>query len=59
MRCGRCGSRIFFVDETVTHVQVDGEDVDSFPGDLSNANCVRCTCPGLYAEYRELEEVGE
>ena len=24
MRCEKCGSGVFFVDETVTHVQVDG-----------------------------------
>ena len=30
MRCEKCGSKIFFVEETVTHVQVDGEIVKTF-----------------------------
>ena len=41
MTCEKCGSTVFFVDETVTHVQVDGEIVKTFQGDLTNACCVR------------------
>ena len=57
MRCEKCGSKIFFVDEVVTHVQVDGEIVKMFQGDLTNANCVRCTYPKVYPEYQDFEEV--
>ena len=57
MKCERCGSRVFLVDETVTHVQVDDEIVKSHAGDLANANCVRCTYPGMYPEYRHYEDV--
>jgi predicted nucleic-acid-binding Zn-ribbon protein len=57
MRCEKCGSKVFFVDETVKHVQVDGEIVKTFPGDLTNANCVRCTYPKIYPEYQDFEEV--
>lgn len=58
MTCEKCGSKVFFVDEIVTHVQVDGEIVKTFQGDLTNANCVRCTYPGVYPEYQDFEEVG-
>ena len=57
MRCEKCGSSIFFVDETVTLVQVDGEIVKTFQGDLSNANCVKCTYPKVYPEYQDFDEV--
>ena len=55
MKCKKCGSKVFLVDETVTHVQVDDEIVKSHPGDLDNANCVRCTYPKIYPEYQHLD----
>ena len=58
MKCEKCGSTVFFVDETVTHVQVGGEIVKTFQGDLTNANCVRCVYPDVYPEFQDFEEVG-
>ena len=54
-RCEKCGSRVFLVDETVTHLEVNGEFVKQYPGDFVNRNCVRCTYPGLYEELKDLE----
>ncbi len=56
MECEKCGSKVFFVDETVTHVEVDGEIVKSHTGDLHNRNCVRCTCPEQHPEYGDDEQ---
>ncbi len=50
MECEKCGNKVFFVDETVTHLEVDGEIVQSYRGDLHNRNCVRCTYPEQYTE---------
>ena len=55
-RCQKCGSVVSFVDETCTHVEIDGEFVKTFPGDLSNRNCVRCTYPDLYREWSDHDE---
>jgi len=55
-RCKRCGSRIFFVDETCTYLEVDGEIIKQLgDGDLNNRNCVRCTYPELYREYNNYD----
>ena len=56
-RCLKCGSRVFFIDETSTHIEVDGELLKSYPGDLHNRTCVRCTYQELYEEYRHIDEV--
>lgn len=46
MRCKKCGSRIFLVDETITHLEINGEIVKELgSGDLHNRNCLRCTEP--------------
>ena len=46
--CEKCGCLIFFVDETVTHLEVDEELVKTFSGDLNNRNCVKFTYPEQY-----------
>lgn len=55
-RCEKCGSRAFLVDETCTHVVIDGEIVKTHPGDLSNRNCIRCTYPDLYPDFRGYDD---
>jgi hypothetical protein len=55
-RCKNCGSTVFLVDETCTHVEITGEIVKTHPGDLCNRNCVRCTYPDLYPNYAEWDE---
>ena len=57
MRCKKCGSQIFLVDETVTHLEIDGEIVKELgSGDLHTRNCLRCTNPDIYADYAHLDE---
>ena len=55
-RCEKCGSNAFLVDETCTHVEIDGEIVKTYPGDLCNRNCLRCANPTLYRELCGHEE---
>lgn len=56
--CPKCGSRIFLVDETSTYLEVDGELVKQVGGgELHNRNCVRCTYPEQYGQYKYLEGV--
>lgn len=56
-RCEKCGSKVFLVDETITHLEVDGEIIKQVGGgDLHNRNCVRCTYPEEYDEYKHLDE---
>ena len=55
-RCRECGSKVFLVDETCTHVEIGSEIVWTHPGDLCNRNCVRCTYPELYPDFREYDD---
>jgi hypothetical protein len=54
-RCLRCGSRVSFADVTDTAVLVGNEIVKQYPGDITNRNCVRCTCPRQYPEYEDYD----
>jgi predicted nucleic-acid-binding Zn-ribbon protein len=57
MTCKKCGSRIFLVDETITHLEINGEIVKELgSGDLHNRNCLRCTHPEIYQDYVQLDE---
>lgn len=56
MKCKKCGSKVFLMDETVTHLEVDGEIVKTYPGDLANRNCVRCTYPEQYADFKDYDK---
>ena len=55
-KCKGCGSRVFLVDETCTHLEIDGEIVRTYMGDLTNRNCIRCTYPDLYPDYRDYDD---
>lgn len=56
-RCQKFGSKIFLVDETVTHLEIDGEIVKQLGGgDVHNRNCLKCTYPAIYEDYRHLDE---
>ena len=60
MRCEKCGSKIFLVDETITHLEIDGEIVKELgSGDLHTRNCLRCTHPEIYKDYKHLDEEPE
>lgn len=57
-KCEKCGSRVFLVDETITHLEVDGETVKELgSGDLHDRNCLRCSHPELYEDFKGYEEV--
>ena len=59
-RCKKCGSRIFLVDENISHLELDREIVKELgSGDLHNRNCLRCTHPDLYEDYKHLDEEAE
>ena len=56
-RCKKCGSQIFLVDETITHLEIDGEIVNELgTGDLHNRSCLKCTHPNLYEDYKHLDD---
>jgi hypothetical protein len=56
-RCTMCGSRIFLIDETITHLDIDGEIAKELgSGGLHNRNCLRCTHPEIYEVYNQLDE---
>lgn len=56
-KCKKCGSRVFFVDETVTHLEIGGEITKTYSGDLSNRNCVKCTYPKRYEkDFKDYDE---
>jgi hypothetical protein len=48
---------LFFDDDTVTYLEIDGEIKKELGcGDLHNRNCVRCTYPEQYDEYKDYDE---
>ena len=56
-KCEKCGSQVFLLDETVTHLEVGGEIVKELgSGDLHNRNCLKCTLPELYEEFKGYED---
>jgi len=57
-RCLKCGSQISFADATDTVVFVGDEIVKRYDGDISNRNCVRCTYPKQYGDFKDWEEDG-
>lgn len=55
-KCLACGSSVSFADVTDTLVFVGDEIVKRYDGDISNRNCVRCTYPKQYADFRHYDE---
>ena len=54
-KCQKCGSKIFLVDETSTHLEGDGEIVKELgSGDLHNKNFLRCAHPDIYEDYKHV-----
>ena len=54
-KCLKCGSRVSFADVTDTLVFVGDEIVKRHDGDITNRNCVRCTYPKQYPEYKDYD----
>lgn len=55
-KCLKCGSKVAFADVTDTIVFVGDEIVKRYDGDITNRNCVRCTYPGQYHDYKDYDE---
>jgi predicted nucleic-acid-binding Zn-ribbon protein len=56
-RCKKCDSKVFLVDETTTHFEIDGQIGKQLGnGHLHNRNCVRCAYPELYENYSHFDE---
>jgi len=55
-RCLKCGSRMSFADVTDTVVFVGDEIVKRYDGDITNRNCVKCTCPEQYGDYEHYDQ---
>ena len=58
-RCRKCDSLVSFADVTDTIVYVGEEIVKRYDGDISNRNCVRCTYPKQYDEFRHYDDGDE
>ena len=56
--CLQCGSKVSFADVTDTIVFVGDEIVKRYDGDITNRNCVRCTYPKRYPDYKDYDEGG-
>jgi len=55
-RCLMCGSKVSFADVTDTVVFVGDEIVKRYDGDITNRNCVRCTYPKQYPDFKDYDE---
>ena len=55
-RCLKCGSKVSFADVTDTVVFVGDEIVKRYDGDITNRNCVRCTYPKQYPDFKDYDE---
>jgi len=55
-KCLKCSSRVSFADVTDTLVFVGDEIVKRHDGDITNRNCVRCTYPKQYPEYKDYDK---
>jgi len=40
------------VDETTTHIEIDGEIVESYPAVARTRTCIHCTYPGFAARLK-------
>jgi predicted nucleic-acid-binding Zn-ribbon protein len=58
-KCLKCGSKVSFADVTDVAVLVGDEVIKTYPGDLINRNCVRCSYPERYDDFKHFEEAGE
>lgn len=50
-KCLKCGSKVSFADTVDTVVFVGEEIVKTYPGDITNMNCVKCNYPEQYPDY--------
>ena len=58
-RCLKCGSRVSFADATDTVVFVGDEIIKRYNGDITNRNCVRCTYPRQYDDFKHFDDGDE
>ena len=55
-RCLKCGSKVSFADTVDTVVFVGDEIVKTYPGDITNMNCVKCNYPEWYPDYEHYDK---
>ena len=55
-KCLKCGSKVSFADTVDTVVFVGNEIVKTYPGDITNTNCVRCNYPKRYPDYEHYDK---
>ena len=55
-KCLKCGSTVSFADTVDTVVFVGDEIVKTYPGDITNMNCVKCNYPGRYPDYEHYDQ---
>jgi hypothetical protein len=58
-KCLKCGSRVSFADVTDTVVFVGDEVIKRYDGDITNRNCVRCTYPRQYDDFKHFDDGDE
>jgi len=58
-KCLKCGSKVSFADATDTVVFVGDEIVKRYDGDITNHNCVRCTYPRQYDDFKHFDDGDE
>ena len=56
-KCPKCGSIVFFVDESTTYLEVDGEIIKELGvGDYHKRTCVKCCFPLIYEIFKILKK---
>jgi hypothetical protein len=55
-KCLKCGSRVSFAEVTDTLFIIGDETVKRYDGDITNRNCVKCTYPKQYDDYKEYDQ---
>ena len=55
-KCLKCGNKVSFADTTDTVVFVGDEIVKTYPGDITNMNCVKCNYPEQYSDYEHYDQ---
>jgi hypothetical protein len=54
-KCLKCASKVSFADVTDTVVFVGNEIIKRYDGDITNRNCVRCTYPAQYRDFKHYD----
>lgn len=58
-KCLKCVSKVSFANVTDTLLFVGNGIVKRHDGDISNRNCVKCTYPEQYGNYKDYDQSDE